>query len=201
MKKLKDRHEKKEQFENRLEQWKKDDQQFVSTEAEKHQQELVSTKDIYNKDIALSGSCYMGTIDLVKWLISRNSDVNYCREDGWFPLLWATDVNKCRNDGTPPLQIACYNNRIEVVRVLLQCDDVDIDLCNDDGCSSLYWASQKGHVDVVKELLQHSADVNKCDFKGKNSLNVAQEKGHIEIESLLKGKGLNQLLCQNDQFQ
>ncbi|XP_076105812.1 uncharacterized protein LOC143074149 [Mytilus galloprovincialis] len=397
------------------------------------QEELVCTKDIYNKDIALSGSCYMGTVDLVKWLISRNSDVNYSIENGWFPLLWASqeghvnivkellqhsadvnkcsndgssplyiasgkghinvvkellqhsadvnkcnnedvsplyiasgnghvdvvkellqhsadvnkcdnndvsplniasqnghvdvvkellqhsadvnkcdnndvsplniasqeghvdvvkellqhsaDVNKCMNDGTSPLQIACYNNMIEVVRVLLQCDDVDIDLCDDDGCSSLYIASQNGHVDVVKELIQHSADVNKCknndasplykasqeghvnvvkellqhsadvnkcrndgtpplqiacyynrievvrvllqcddvdidlctddggsslyiatdvnkcDFKGKNSLNVAQEKGHIEIESLLKGKGLNQLSCQNDQFQ
>ncbi|XP_063396717.1 uncharacterized protein LOC134681168 [Mytilus trossulus] len=273
------------------------------------QEQLVCTKDIHNKDIALGGSCYMGTIDLVKWLISRNSDINYCREDGWFPLLWASheghvdvvkellqhtadvnkcenngvsplyiasqvghvnvvkellqhsadvnkcnkndasplciasqnghvdvvkellqhsadvnkcanddtsplyvasekghvdvvkellqhsaDVNKCRNDGTPPLQIACYNNMIEVVRVLLQCHNVDVDLCDDGGCSSLYWASQKGHVNVVKELLKHSADVNKCNFKGKNSLNVAQEKGHIEIESLLKGKGLNQLV-------
>ncbi|XP_076108939.1 uncharacterized protein LOC143076926 [Mytilus galloprovincialis] len=355
------------------------------------QQELVCTKDIHNKDIALSGSCYMGTVDLVKWLISRNSDVNYCGEDGWFPLLWASqeghvdvvkellqysaDVNKCNNDdasplyiasqnghvdvvkellqhsadvnkcnnsdvsplyiasqnghvdvvkellqysadvnkcekndasplyiasqeghvdvvkellqhaadvnkcnnndasplykasqeghvnvvkellqhsadvnkcssyGNPPLQIACYNNMIEVVHVLLQCDDVDIDLCADDGCSSLfiatdvnkcsnygspplqiacyanmievvcvllqcddvdidlcddygysslYIASDKGHVDVVKELLQHSADLNKCNFKGKNPLNVAQEKGQIEIESLLKEKGANQ---------
>ncbi|CAG2212623.1 ANKRD50 [Mytilus edulis] len=256
MKKLKDRHEKKdilmdhdevipkhilEQFEKRLEQWKKDDQQFITdnmgTEIEfviripdnytnsyidrllkdwenrfvsnvcqnrnmsstiftekmvtrlnqlelSKQEELVHTKDIHNKDKALAGSCYMGTIDLVKWLIRRNSDINYCREDA--------DVNKCRNDGTPPLQIACYYNMIEVVRELLQCDDVDIDLCDDDGCSSLYIASQEGHVDVVKELLQHSADVNKCDINGKNPLNVAQEQGHIEIESLLKGKGINQ---------
>ncbi|XP_076105820.1 uncharacterized protein LOC143074156 [Mytilus galloprovincialis] len=179
------------------------------------QQDLVCTKDIHMKDIALGGSCYMGTVDLVKWLISRNSDINYCRVDGWFPLLCASenghvdvvkelllhsadvnksDVNKCRNDGTPPLQIACYNNMIEVVCVLLQCEDVDIDFCDDDGCSSLYWAtSYNGHVNVVIELLQHSADVNKCDFRGKNPLNVAQEQGHIEIESLLKGKGLNQL--------
>ncbi|CAG2200308.1 ANKRD50 [Mytilus edulis] len=196
------------------------------------QQELVSTKDIHMKDIALSGSCYMGTVYLVKWLITDvnkcsndgtpplqiacynnmievvrvllqcdDVDIDLCDDDGCSSLYLATDVNKCSNDGTPPLQIACYNNMIEVVRVLLHCDDVDIDLCDDDGCSSLYLASQNGHVDVVKELLQHSADVNKCDFKGKSSLNVAQEKGHIEIESLLKGKGLNQLLCQNDHFQ
>ncbi|CAG2185382.1 unnamed protein product [Mytilus edulis] len=219
-----------EQFRRCLEQWKKDDQQFVSTEAEKHvmqkvltqssvtlvgnsgtgksflskhialimkkhgytvipcskpedigkwfknenlvthlnqldlskQQELVCTKDIYSKDIALSGSCYMGTIELVKWLISRNSDINYCREDGWFPLLWASqkghvdvvkellqhsaDVNKCTN-GTSSLQMACTNNKIEVVHVLLQSCNVQIDLCDVNGCSSLYQA-KKGLVGI-----------------------------------------------------
>ncbi|XP_063448236.1 uncharacterized protein LOC134727779 [Mytilus trossulus] len=149
-----------------------------------------------------------GHVDVVKELLQHSADVNKCKHNGVSPLYIASrhghvnivkellqhsaDVNKCMNDGIPPLQIACYNNRIEVVRVLLQCDDVDIDLCDDNGCSSLYIASQKGHVDVVKDLLQHSADVNKCDFKGKNPLNVAQEQGHIEIESLLKGKGINQ---------
>ncbi|XP_063396719.1 uncharacterized protein LOC134681169 [Mytilus trossulus] len=59
MKKLKDRHEKKdilmdhdevipkhilEQFEKRLELWKKDDQRFVSTEAEKHVMQKVLTQ-------------------------------------------------------------------------------------------------------------------------------------------------------------
>ncbi|XP_076108321.1 uncharacterized protein LOC143076429 isoform X2 [Mytilus galloprovincialis] len=163
-------------------------------------------------------ACYYNRIEVVRVLLQCDDvDIDLCADDGGSSLYIASqeghvdvvkvllqhsaDVNKCMNDGIPPLQMACYNNRIEVVRVLLQCDDVDIDLCDDDGCSSLYIASQEGHVDVVKELLQHSADVNKCDFKGKNSLNVAQEKGHIEIESLLKGKGLNQLSCQNDQFQ
>ncbi|VDI63243.1 Hypothetical predicted protein [Mytilus galloprovincialis] len=178
------------------------------------QQDLVCTKDIHYKDIALSGSCYMGSIELVKWLISRNSDVNYCRENGWFPLLWASqeghvdvvkellqhsaDVNKCRNDGTPPLQIACYNNRIEVVRVLLQCDDVNIDLCDDDGCSSLYIASQDGHVDVVKELLQHSADVNKCNNNDVSPLSIASQNGHVDVVKELLQHSADVNKCNNN---
>ncbi|XP_076108262.1 uncharacterized protein LOC143076400 isoform X2 [Mytilus galloprovincialis] len=162
-----------------------------------------------NEDVSpLSIASQNGHVNVVKELLQHSADVNKCNNNGVSPLYIASekghvnvvkdliqhsaDVNKCRNDGTPPLQIACYYNMIEVVRELLQCDDVDIDLCDDDGCSSLYIASQEGHVDVVKDLLQHSADVNKCDINGKNSLNVAQEQGHIKIESLLKGKGINQ---------
>lgn len=54
------------------------------------QEKLAGTRDITNKEIALARSCYMGTVDLVKWLISKNSDINYCTEDGWFPLLLAS---------------------------------------------------------------------------------------------------------------
>ncbi|CAC5404465.1 unnamed protein product [Mytilus coruscus] len=188
-------------------------------------EELVCTKDIHTKDIALGGSCYMGTIELVKWLISRNSDINYCRKDGYFPLLWASqnghvnvvkellqhlaDVNKCRNNGITPLLTACYYSMIEVVHVLLQCDDVDISLCDDDGCSSLYWASQNGHVNVVKELLQHSADVNKCSNDGNPPLqiacynnriepNIASQKGHVNIVIELLQHSADVNKCRND---
>ncbi|VDI63242.1 Hypothetical predicted protein [Mytilus galloprovincialis] len=77
MKKLKDRHEKKdilmdhdevipkhilEQFENRLEQWKKDDQQFVSTEAEKH----VMQKVLAQSSVTLVGNSGTGKSFLSK---------------------------------------------------------------------------------------------------------------------------------------
>ncbi|CAG2203373.1 unnamed protein product [Mytilus edulis] len=45
------------------------------------QEELACKHDIKSKDIALGGSCYVGSVDLVRWLISRKSDINYCKED------------------------------------------------------------------------------------------------------------------------
>ncbi|XP_076105809.1 uncharacterized protein LOC143074147 [Mytilus galloprovincialis] len=165
------------------------------------QEELVHTKDIHNKDIALGGSCYMGTIDLVKWLISRNSDINYCREDGCFPLLWASqeghvdvvkellqhsaDVNKCNKNDASPLYIASYNGHVDVVKELLQ-HSADVNKCNNiDGASPLSIASANGHVNVVKELLQHSADVNKCSNDGTPPLQIACNNNRIDVVRVL----------------
>ncbi|CAG2206270.1 unnamed protein product [Mytilus edulis] len=147
------------------------------------QEKLACTQDINNADIALSGSCSMGTVDLVKWLISRKSDINYCGE--------GADVNKRRSKSTTPLLIACYKNRIKVVRVLLRCDDVDIELSDKNGCSPIHIASQQGHVDVVQELLQYSANVNACNFEGVTPLKVAQDLGHLEVAALLIAESAN----------
>ncbi|VDI56400.1 death-associated protein kinase [Mytilus galloprovincialis] len=165
------------------------------------QEELVCTKDIHMKDIALAGSCYMGTIELVKWLISRNSDINYCREDGWFPLLWASqkghfdvvkellqysaDVNKCEKNDASPLYIASQNGHVDVVKELLQ-HSADVNK-----------SSQNGHVDVVKELLHHSADVNKCDNNGVSPLSIASENGHVDVVKELLQHSADVNKCDN----
>ncbi|CAC5403686.1 unnamed protein product [Mytilus coruscus] len=177
------------------------------------QQELVCTKDIYYEDMALAGSCYIGTIELVKWLISRNSDINYCTEDGWFPLLWASqeghidvvkvllqhsaDVNKCDSNGVSPLYIASENGHVNVVKVLLQ-HSADVNKCNNNGVSPLYIASQKGHVDVVKVLLQHSADVNKCNNDGVSPLYIASHVGHVGVVKVLLLHSADINKCMND---
>ncbi|VDI41698.1 uncharacterized protein MGAL_10B027113 [Mytilus galloprovincialis] len=145
------------------------------------QQELVRTKDIHSKDIALSGSCYFGTVHLVKWLISRNSDINYCREDGWFPLLWASQ-----------------EGHVDVVTDLIQ-HSADVNKSDNNGASSLYIASQEGHVGVVKELIQHSADVNKCINDGTPPLQIACNNNSVEVVHVLLQCGdVNIDLCDQD---
>ncbi|XP_063448222.1 uncharacterized protein LOC134727766 [Mytilus trossulus] len=177
------------------------------------QEELVCTEDIDDKDIALAGSCYMGSIDLVKWLIRRNSDINYCREDSWFPLLWASqeghvdvvkellqhsaEINKCNNNGTSPLYIASEEGHVDVVKELLQ-HSADVNKCDNNDASPLYIASQNGHVHVVKELLQHSADVNKCRNDDASPLYMASQNGHVDVvkEQLQHSADVNK--CTND---
>ncbi|CAC5404459.1 unnamed protein product [Mytilus coruscus] len=177
------------------------------------QQELVCTKDIYNKEIALAGSCYMGTIELAKWLISRNSDINYCREDGGFPLLMASqeghvdvvrellqhaaDVNKCDNNGASPLYKASQNGHVNVVIELLQ-HSADVNKCDNNDASPLWQTSQNGHVDVVKELLQHSADVNKCNNNGASPLYTASQNGHVDVVKELLQHSADVNKCDNN---
>ncbi|XP_063448233.1 uncharacterized protein LOC134727775 [Mytilus trossulus] len=177
------------------------------------QEELVCTKDIDDKDIALSECCYMGTIDLVKWLISRNSDINYCREDGCFPLLWASqeghvdvvkellqhlaEINKCSNNGTSPLYIATsQNGHVNVVKELLQ-HSADVNKCDNNDVSPLYIASQEGHVDVVKELLQHLAEINKCSNDDTSPLCIASQNGHVNVVKELLQHSADVNKCDN----
>ncbi|XP_052103264.1 uncharacterized protein LOC127736720 [Mytilus californianus] len=177
------------------------------------QEELVCTQDINSKDIALGGSCYMGTVDLVKWLISRNTNINYCREDGYFPLYWASqkghvnvvkellqhsaDVNKCNNNDASPLYIASHNGHVDVVKELLQ-HSADVNKCDNNGESPLYIASQNGHVNVVIELLQHSANVNKCDNNGVSPLSIASYNGHVNVVKVLLQHSADVNECNNN---
>ncbi|VDI42860.1 uncharacterized protein MGAL_10B023497 [Mytilus galloprovincialis] len=160
------------------------------------QEKLACTQDINNTDIALLGSCSMGNVDLVKWLISRKSDINYCGEVGWSPLLLASykghvdvvqvlvqhsaEINKCHNDGASPLYIASQEGHFDIVKELIQ-HSAEVNKCNKDGTSPLYIASQEGHVDVVKELIQHSADVNQCDNDEVSPLFRSCQEGHINV--------------------
>ncbi|XP_076108937.1 uncharacterized protein LOC143076925 [Mytilus galloprovincialis] len=171
------------------------------------QKQLACTQDFDNKDIALTGSCFMGTINLVKWLIGKNCDINYYSNDGWFPLYVASqegrvdvvkeliqhsaEVNKCDNEGTSPLYIASQEGHVDVVKELIQ-HFAEVNKCRNDGtsplyickkndASPLYIASQEGHFDVVKELIQHSAEVNKCRNDGVSPLCIASQAGHVDV--------------------
>ncbi|XP_071179539.1 uncharacterized protein [Mytilus edulis] len=160
------------------------------------QEELACKHDIKSKDIALGGSCYVGSVDLVRWLISRKSDINYCKEDGCFPLFWASqeghinvveellqqsaEVNQYNNNGVSSLHIASQNGHVHVVKELLKYS-AEVNQCNFNGVSPLYIASQDGHVDVVKVLLQHSAHVNQCMINGVSPLWQASQNGHVDV--------------------
>ncbi|CAC5377337.1 unnamed protein product [Mytilus coruscus] len=177
------------------------------------QEELALTKDTTSKDIALAECCYYGFVDLVKWLISRNSDINYCTEDGYFPLLWASqegqvdvvkellqhsaDVNQCDNNDVSPLYIASEEGHVDVVKELLQ-HSADINKCCDEGESPLLKASQNGHVNVVKELLLHSADVNKCSDAGESPLWMASQEGHYTVFKALLRNSAHVNICNNE---
>lgn len=73
------------------------------------------------------------------------------------------DVNRRNTNSVSPIQAAVNNNHIEVVRELLECDNIDIDYCNIKGRIAFYWARQKGYINIVRDLINHDADINTSD--------------------------------------
>ncbi|KAI2497246.1 hypothetical protein MHU86_17253 [Fragilaria crotonensis] len=98
-----------------------------------------------DNDVALFFNAYDGNLNKVRALLLDGANVN--AQDSY---------------GATALYIASQNGHLEVVRELLQHDNVDVNLqCTDDGATALIMASQNGHLEVVRALLQHSnVDVN-----------------------------------------
>ncbi|XP_071121505.1 uncharacterized protein [Mytilus edulis] len=173
------------------------------------QETLIGTQDIYSKNKALRGSCVVGSVDLVRWLINRKSDINHCSNRGNFALFLASwkgyvdivkellqhsaEVNMCNINGASPLFIASQEGHVDVVEKLLQ-NSAEVNICNKSGASPLLVASGKGHVNIVKELLQHSAEINRCSNSGESSLWLASMEGQVGVvkELLLHSAEVNQ---------
>ncbi|KAI2490607.1 serine/threonine kinase [Fragilaria crotonensis] len=119
-----------------------------------------------DNDVALFFNAYDGNLNKVRALLLDGANVN--AQDSY---------------GATALYIASQNGHLEVVRELLQHDNVDVNLqCTDDGATALYMASQQGHLEVVRELLQHdNVDVNLQCTSGATALYTAIQNGHVEV--------------------
>jgi ankyrin repeat protein len=73
---------------------------------------------------------------------------------------------------------ACLRNRVEKVKLLLQCETPQINLNK-----LLINASVRGYLEVVKLLVENGASIQ---FKNYRAINWANNNGHLEVESYLK---------------
>ena len=85
--------------------------------------------------------------------------------------------------------IAAQKGYLEVVRLLLENEDVQVNQENEYGCTPLMLAAYNGHHEVVKLLLEKDyIQVNKATKSGDTSLMFGAEKGHHEVVRLLLGR-------------
>ena len=145
---------------------------------------VASPKIDVNQDAFLHLTCGFETTDYVKLFLAR-SDINvnmidrvnittsYC----YTPLYRAT-----WEDGNP-----------EIVKLLLQREDIDVNLGSDDGFTPLHRACSSGNPEIVKLLLNaKDINVNIQDMNGETPLHVASRVGYLEIvKLLLHSKNLN----------
>eukprot|EP00941_MAST-03F_sp_MAST-3F-sp1_P003077 g3077.t1 len=108
-------------------------------------------------------ACNFGHERLVEHLLSR-SGIN---------------VNMMCDDDCA-LFVACRNNQMEVLKLLLAHEDLNVNQQSSDSFTALHIASREGHYNIVELLLQHPKI---CDY---GAASEALEYGHYAIAELLE---------------
>ncbi|KAF8623793.1 hypothetical protein AX17_007296 [Amanita inopinata Kibby_2008] len=133
------------------------------------QKPIIAKKDF--KADPLYYASHIGLVDVVKWLITEEHDVNVA-------------IGVYGN----PLQVASVNGHKEVVEVLLE-SGADVNAqCGYYG-SALQAAAFAGFKDIVQTLLEKGADVNAQGGYYGDPLKAASQRRHPDIVQLLTDAG------------
>jgi len=109
-----------------------------------------------------------GHMELVAWLVSIGAEVDTVDVYGWTPLVRAS-----------------YENRIGVVKVLLDSTRVSVDHKDDQGATSLHHAAGNGFEELTRILLTAGADPLSEDHSRLTPVDRAHAEQHTAIVSLL----------------
>lgn len=107
----------------------------------------------------------------LRWLLSRNADVN--NPHGF----WSA-----------PLSVAAESGRSEVVQLLLE-KGADPNNMDENGLTALWYAAKNADIDSVSALLAHDADPNLKGENGQPPLVQAIESGRPDLVQILLDHG------------
>ena len=79
----------------------------------------------------IPSSCEKGHLDIVKFLVEKNAD-----------------INKACDDDTTPLYISCQEGHLDIVKFLVE-KNADINKACDDDTTPLYISCHEGYLDTV----------------------------------------------------
>ena len=133
------------------------------------------------KSTPLITACSNGNYKIVKSLLDKKANVNYCAEDEMSPLFVAcrynhedvvqvllergADVNLCRlSDNYSPLSIACRENFDKIVKHLLH-KHADANLCGIDNTSPLFFALENKNAQIYQLLVKWDADKDLASYQ------------------------------------
>lgn len=128
-------------------------------------------------------ACQRGWVELVRFLLNRNTGVQHSR--GLY------------GDG---LQTASYWKREDVVKLLLS-KGSDVDAEPGEYGNALHAASSRGHLGIVECLLEQDADPNRVDRHGWSALSIAMKHGHTAVfEKLLPVSNNTTLIASHNSY-
>ena len=107
-------------------------------------------------------------------------------------LRGGTNVNAKDQIGNTALMWASRHGHLDVVRALLNHEEVDVNIKNDNSCTALIDASFWGHLEVVRTLVRHDGvEVNIQNKYGLTALILASGNGNLElVRALLNHDGV-----------
>lgn len=133
-------------------------------------------------------ACKTNNIDLARFLVSKEMDMNKYTSDGCTPLHIAckngffslvfllvskgADVNCSEKHGNTPLIQVCEKENEKVISFLLD-NDADINKSNSNGQVPLMISASKNRNKIVELLIKRNADVNIVDCSGLTCLMYA----------------------------
>jgi len=157
-------------------------------------------------------ACLISNIDLLKYCLDKNMNINENNKNGDSPLIWASvkghleivkillsnkniNINHANIKGNTALILACIEGHIEIVELLLSDKRINVNHANINNDSALILACVEGHIEIVKLLLCiEGINVNQINILGNTALIVASSRGFLEIVKLLSSiKGISYL--------
>ncbi|CAL4988820.1 unnamed protein product [Urochloa decumbens] len=153
--------------------------------------------DVFNKlleipDSADSGACGFNALHAA---VRNGNQVIAKRLQVARPRLARQETGKKQT----PMHLAAYENKIDVLRVLLQHDPSLGYLISTTGVPLLCTAASRGHVGVARELLKHCPDAPYYDANGWTCLHESVSFGHMKfVEFILGSHQLRQLVNMQD---
>lgn len=153
-------------------------------------------------ETALTLACCGGFLEVADFLIKAGADISAgantplmeAAQEGHLELVkyligFDADVNAATTSGDTALMYACDNGHTEVAEVLISAD-ANIEQEAEGGRTPLMKACRSGHAATVEFLISRGADVNKvstnCD---QTPLSLACSHGHLEVVEILLAHG------------
>ncbi|XP_053692660.1 ankyrin repeat domain-containing protein 50 [Sabethes cyaneus] len=101
-------------------------------------------------------------------------------------LKFGCDVNSKDADSRTTLYILALENKLKVVKFLLEYSNADVNIPDSEGRTALHVASWQGHAEMVKLLITlGNADVNAMDLESRTPLHSCAWQGNHEVMQLL----------------
>ena len=143
-----------------------------------------------------------GDLSIVKMFMKFGAELNAVAKNGWSALMisaakgyakitkelldHAADPNLQDVYHWSPLMRAVYEDREEIVMLLVTNPRTDINHRGENGITALHIATIQGYTHLVKVLLEYGADKTITDHSGRTPYEIARQTGEAKLLNLLQ---------------